>query len=325
MSEHSHPHPGQYDFDEDDEAVAEFEHLCADSDLESVEFGSRDADGEVLMTASAFVDVDDQIELTVWSDPDGFDWIQVAGRVQRMDSPELVFPGASQDEADMIADLAGQLAKIHEAAAVILDELEPTNPYMAFDLLNAVAYLAMNGGVGEDHPGARPWHVWADQFSGHCRLGFLAGVMLEESPFGNLNIRATTLDPISRTSTDLQVYWKQDDEDEIPEHWLSVGTATAPAHDVDPDYPELLAGTPLEVRDYIRHAIGHLHEMVHLAGSVLEARTQEVIQFVEAKRTAEAVPAFVEHEMLRTTIDDAIAGLNGMARLYTGAMPGDVR
>ncbi|WP_422759234.1 hypothetical protein [Paenarthrobacter sp. C1] len=310
---------------EDDGGVADLEQLCADSDLESVEFGPYGAPGVKPFAASTFVDAGDQVQLTVWSDDDGVRWVDVSGEVQRMDGPELTVPARDRQEAELVEELVGQLGEIHDVARSIFHELDPGQPETAFDLLNAVAYLAMNGGMGSDNLDGRSWHLWADQFGSHCKLGFLAGVMLEESPFGNLNIRATTLDPISRTSTDLQVYWKQDDEGQIPEHWLSVGTATAPAHDVDPEYPELLAGTPLEVRDYIRHAIGHLHEMVHLAGSVLEARTEEVIQFVEAKRTAEAVPTSVEHEMLRTPIDDAIAGLNGMARLYTGAMPGEVR
>lgn len=54
------------------------------------------------------------------------------------------------------------------------------------------------------------------------------------SPFGNLNIRATTVDLDTRASIELQVYWKQDDEHDTAEHWLAAGTATGPAHDVDP-------------------------------------------------------------------------------------------
>ncbi|WP_171983582.1 hypothetical protein [Arthrobacter sp. SRS-W-1-2016] len=185
----------------------------------------------------------------------------------------------------MIAHLAQQLAEIHDVARAIFRELDAGQPETAFDLLNSVAYLAMNGGVERDNPQSRPWHMWADQFGNHCKLGFLAGVMLEESPFGNLNIRATTIDPVTRTMTDLQVYWKQDDEGDIPEHWLSVGTATGPAHDVDPEYPELVAGIPLAARDYIRHSIDHLREMVHLVGSVLEARGREVLAVTRAPVT----------------------------------------
>lgn len=60
--------------------------------------------------------------------------------------------------------------------------------------------------------------------------------------------------------------------------------------------------------------------MVHLAGATLEARAQEAADFVDARKKVETVPDEVEYEIIRGTIDDAIAGLNGTARLYTGAM-----
>jgi hypothetical protein len=319
--EGSRPGPDGATFDEDSGLVAELEQLCAESDLDAVEFGQYGPSDVGPLATRAFLDLSDQLTLTVWSDESGFNWIDVAGKVQRMDAPELVFPGADQDEADEVADLAEQLAEIHDAALIIFEELDTEEPGLAFDLLNAVAYAAMNGVTDTSGPHGRPWHRLADQFAEHCRLGFLAGVMVEESPLGNLNIRATTIDPVTRTTTDLQVYWKQDEVDDVPEHWLAVGTATGPAHDVDPEYPEMLAGVPEQSRDHIRHAIGHLHAMVHLAGSVLEARSMEVDLFIDARQAVEDVPESVRHEMARTAIDDAIAGLNGIARLYTGAMP----
>ncbi len=121
----------------------------------------------------------------------------------------------------MVPELAAQLAAIHDVAEIIFRDPDPGNPDTAFELLNTVAYIAMNGGMEEPAPNARPWYLLADRFSDNCRLGFPAGVMLEESPFGNLNIRATTMDPATRTTTDLQVFWKQDDEGEDAEHWRS--------------------------------------------------------------------------------------------------------
>jgi hypothetical protein len=300
--------------------VDELERLCADSDLESVEFGPYDAPGEKPFAATTFIDVGDQLQMTVWSAPDGSDWIDVGGRVQKINE-ELLIPAEDQEEAEVIAGLARQLTDIHDAAGKIFRSLDPDSPDTAFDLLNSVAYMAMNGGYGEDEAHHRPWHTLADEFTSHCRLGFLAGVMLEESPFGNLNIRATTFDPATRKTTDLQVYWKQDDEGDEPEHWLSVGTATGPAHDVEPEYPELLAGVAPENREHIRHAISHLHEMVHLAGSILEAKTAEASGFLDNRQAAENVPDTLQHIMIRSTIEDTIAGLNRIALLYTGAMP----
>lgn len=317
--EGSRPGPGGATFDEDAALVSELEQLCADCDLESVEFGDYGPPGAAPLATRTFLDVGAQLNVTVWSD--GVNWIDVAGVVQRMDTPELVFPGESQEEADEVAAMAEQLAEIHDAASTIFDELDTEEPGLAFDLLNSVAFAAMNGDAETHGPSVRPWHRLADRFGEHCRLGFLAGVMLEESPFGNLNIRASTMDPVTRTTTDLQVYWKQDDVEDVPEHWLSVGTLTGPAHDVDLEYPELLTGIPAASREYILHAIGHLHEMVHLAGSVLEARTEETDAYLNIRKAKEDVPDAVEQEMFRTAIDDALAGLNGIARLYTGAMP----
>ncbi|ACL42174.1 hypothetical protein Achl_4223 (plasmid) [Pseudarthrobacter chlorophenolicus A6] len=305
----------------EDSPVAELEQLCADSDLESVEFEEYGVPGAGGFATKTFLDIGDQLAMKVWSTADGTDWIDVAGRVQSMDAPELVFPGEDQEEADLVAAMAEQLAEIHDVAAAIYEELDPEEPGTVLDLLNSVAYAALNGAAEMHGPHVQPWHRLVDQFTEHCRLGFLAGVMLEESPFGNLNIRATTFDPATRKTTDLQVYWKQDDEGEVPEHWLSVGTATGPAHDVDPEYPELLADVPSENREHIRHAISHLHEMVHLAGSVLEAKTAEASRFLENRQTAESVPDTLQHIMIRSTIEDTIAGLNGVALLHTGAMP----
>lgn len=302
--------------------VEELEELCAECDLDAVEFGPRDDSDEFSFAASTVLDLADPVRLQVWVSDDGEVWIDVGGRIQRMDSTVVEFPGEDEQEAQMVAGLALQLADIHDVAESIFTSMDPGDPDPAFELLNAVAYAAMNR-VRDLGPDARPWHRLADLFGDHCRLGFLAGVMLEESPFGNLNIRATTLDPATKSTTDLQVYWKQDDEKDIPEHWLSVGTATGPAHDVDPEYPELLADLPEVGREYIRHAIDHLHQMVHLAGSVLEAKTHEALHFLEARRTVEDVPDAIELEMVRGTIDDTIAGLNGIALLYTGAMPSD--
>lgn len=312
------PHEGKEVFDEDLDLVGELEERCAASELDEVYFEPGETPDKSFATRT-FVDIAGQPELRIWSSPDGARWLSVAGKMQRFGAP-MVFPGDDAEEAGLVEDLAGQMAGIHSVAEAIFESLSPAEPNIAFDLLNSLAYLSMNAIVEDPGAGGRPWHAWADAFGAHCRLGFLAGVMLEESPFGHLNIRASTIDPVTRKTTHLQVYWKQDDERDEPEHWLAVGTLTGPAHDVDPEYPDLLADTPEGSRDYIRHAIDHLHEMVHLAGSILEARTAEVFAFMDAKAD-EGMPDVVRHEMIRTTIEDAIAGLNGIARLYTGAMP----
>lgn len=302
------------------------EQMCAASDLESVEFGPYDAPGEDPFAVQAYLETEDQPEdrplrMTIWASA-GKRWIDMAGQVQALDG-ELMIPVEDREEAEFIVDMAGQLSEIHDVAEAIYRNLSPGRPETAFDLLNSIAFLAMNGpeyGGSSSDFHTRPWHVLADQFGAHCKLGFLAGVMLEESPFGNLNIRATTPLPADQTMIDLQVYWQQDNEEDEAEHWLAVGTSTGPAHDVDPLYPELLAGIPTEAHERVRHAIDHLHEMVHLAGSMIEARTEEVADYVDARQVG-PVPESVQDEMVRSTIDETIAGLNGIARLYTGSVP----
>lgn len=41
--------------------------------------------------------------------------------------------------------------------------------------------------------------------------------------------------------------------------------------------------------------------MVHLAGAILEARAQEAIDFVDARKEVEPVPDQVQYEMIRST------------------------
>ncbi|MDQ0864715.1 hypothetical protein [Arthrobacter globiformis] len=73
--------------DEDEDPVAELVQLCSESGLESVDFGPYKAPGDKPLAASTVLDVTDQLQMTVWSDSEGMDWIDVAGRVQRMDAP----------------------------------------------------------------------------------------------------------------------------------------------------------------------------------------------------------------------------------------------
>lgn len=72
-------------------------------------------------------------------------------------------------------------------------------------------------------------------------------------------------------------------------------------------------------------AIGHLHDMVHLAGSVLEAKTEEAREFLDIRQPSEGIPDTLQHMMTRSTIEDTIAGLNGMALLYTVPCPTSLR
>jgi hypothetical protein len=78
---------------------------------------------------------------------------------------------------------------------------------------------------------------------------------------------------------------------------------------VDPEYPDLLAATPGGKRDDIRHAIGNLHEMEHLAGNVLEAKSLEALEFLDSRKTheeAETAWQLNESPLVAASLDDAV-------------------
>ncbi len=116
------------------------------------------------------------------------------------------------------------------------------------------------------------------------------------------------------------MYWKAR-EDSEPEHWLSADSAATKAHTGDETYAELLAGFPQGGRDEIRHAITHLHTMVHIATDIVALRAAEPYEvFADQGRDSEADQKAAAR-ISSTMVSDALAGIDGVARLYTGSVP----
>lgn len=320
------------DFNED--PVNALQTLCEESALESIEFAPYVADAipDRFSSKTSITLNGKPRQMAVWfeSAADGgkdVPWMLVGGWVQRMpregtDDPEVVWP---EKNGGLISEAYNRLLEIHEAAVAIYKDVTTGGPDGAFSLLSAAAEAATKD-IPENRPHeGRTWHAGVDEFIRLCRLGIFAGVVVEESLHGGVHIRADTFDPITDHAIRLQVYWVQPGGNEEPVHWIAVGHASEPAHGGDPMRRSLLSGFPQDSRYHLRHAIDHLHDMAHVAVDVVNARTAELLAMIqEMGRTGDIAEA-VAGKMKADSIDDSLAGLNGIARLYTGSLERDVR
>lgn len=173
---------------------------------------------------------------------------------------------------------------------------------------------------GHEHSDEYPeWYGAADAFTEACRLPVFAAISVEESPLHAIDIRAMARDLIAGQNITLRVFWHQPDPGLDPEHWFAVGEATGPAHDVDPEYPELLAGIHPDSREHLRHVLDHLHEMVHDAEEVVFGKIEDMQ--LEIDRYPGHLPARTQEAMLDHAAAEAMNGLSGIARLYSGSPP----
>jgi hypothetical protein len=267
-------------------------------------------------------------------------WLEVDGHVQRMPvedaEDEVVLPGGKAVGKGELQRAIKYLRPMHvEAFDLFMEQMDSTR-HDVCSALSTVVLNALNGGevitfdealgATEDQSSPGPadapdWHSAVDEFTAHCKLGFLAGVVVEESLYGKVNIHATAVDPITRQNVLLKVYWHREDDSAEPVHWLAADSATCKAHGGDPMRPELLAGFPQGSRDRILHAIDHLHDMEHLATDVVNAKAADMLDVLESVTVVGDVPELVAGSMQAEAIEDALAGLNGIARLYTGSLP----
>lgn len=341
--------PDQETIDEDDSELA-LHTYCENSSLVSVSFELRMiAREEVFTTHAVLTTVAGDVPLAMWIGPEnGSDskrdlMLEVADRVQAMPddayNDELYLPWGPGIPREQVRMGLRYLRPIHmHAFTLYLRQLQHgTSPHEVCAALGAMATNALKEGdplplsvyLPSGAPLALPegpeWHRAMDEFTAQCKLGLLAGVVVEESLHGNLNIRATTLDPVTRDYIELKVYWEEPADGSDPVHWLAAGEATNPAHGGDPAHPELLAGFPQQSKDHIRHGIDHLHEMVHLATDVVNGKAAEVAEVLAMAGMKGDVPDIVGGHMQAEAIEDALMGLNGIARLYTGSTDRDVR
>lgn len=316
---------------------------CAGGSFVTIAFGVND-EGD-FTTRAVMPTVAGDVPLALWledgSTSEGLIYgLDLKGTRQRLSADfmngELDAPWAPSIVQTQIKMGLQYLITIHEIAQDLFNEYEQldedqvcaaltmlsTNALKEGDPLPLEVYLS--GAAEVLHTGPL-WHDAMDEFTEQCRLGFMAGVVVEESLHGNLNIRATTMDPVTRDYVPLQVFWKEPADGSEPEHWLSVGSSTHPAHDEDETRSELLAGFAQESKEYISHAIDHLHEMVHVATDVVNGKSEEVTEALEMAASKAPVSEVVAGHMQAEAIEDALMGLNGVARLYTGSTDRNIR
>lgn len=316
---------------------------CENSNFVTIAFGLRGPG--IFTTRAVLPTVDGDVSLALWLDPDDESaeetglMLDLKGRVQRLPgnvmNAELDAPWGQGIPLTQVKMGLQVLKAIHMIALELFHEypqdddqkcaaltMLATSALREGDPLTLDVYLS--GASEVLHTGPQ-WHEAMDEFTEQCRLGFMAGVVVEESLHGNLNIRATTMDPVTRDYVPLQVFWKEPADGSEPEHWLSVGAATHPAHTEDEAHSELLAGFAQESKEYISHAIDHLHEMVHLATDVVNGKSEEVTEALEMAASKAPVSEVVAGHMQAEAIEDALMGLNGVARLYTGSTDRNIR
>lgn len=319
---------------------------CENSPFVTIAFGQHDNGS--LATRAVLPTVAGDVPLALWLDtdddhPEPFLMLDLKGRVQKL-PPDFMNRGldAPWEQGMALTQVKMGLQRLLTIHAVAL-ELSEEHPEVDSNQLCAALTMLATNALKEGDPlpleiylsGAEEvdegpeWHQAMDEFTEHCKLGFMAGVVVEESLHGNLNIRAVTIDPVTRDYVPLQVFWQEPDDGGEAEHWLSVGKTAAPAHTEDEDEAEagsrLLAGFPQTSKEYIGHAIGHLHEMVHLATDVVNGKTGEVAAALEIANERRPVADAVGGHMMDEAVEDALMGLNGVARLYTGSVDRDVR
>lgn len=194
--------------------------------------------------------------------------------------------------------------------------------------LDDIAEHALDQRDDDEHEEAdrEEWELALDAFTQQCRLGLFAGVSIDESPEvpGALNISAAIVDHVLHRPVKLKVFFRPAPEgQEEPVHWMAIDDLEVLAHGVEDDKRSgLLSGFPQGSRDYLLHAIDHLHSMVHAAGDVVIARSAE--PYAMAEHTG--MPRVEEFEdmiggLSASAAADALAALNGVARLYTGTLP----
>lgn len=330
---------GSYEEDEDDgvSIVEQLQEVCAASVFDFIDFDSIPPNSEDLATSAVLLIDDVPVTMSLWSGHDRgseVTYLEIGGHTQQLprdgtNDPEVVWPDEDEEVNGRLAEACLELLEIHRAAETVFGEVKSRDLETVRSLLSAAARASFDDAdEGDDRAVVgTAWHDQLQEFTRQCRLGLLVGVVVDESPQGpGLNVRAETLDPVTWQPVRLKVFWKAPEHsDGEPVHWLATDLAETPAHGGDPLHPELLAGFAQDSRPHIRHAIDHLHDIADLATDVVVAREMEMSAMLERAGMEGHVPELVGGDMVAESIEDAIAALNGIARLYTGSSDRDVR
>jgi hypothetical protein len=319
--------------------------FSANSGFTAISFSTTPIDGfEVFATRVVLPTMAGDVNMAAWFVPNSqmpgeqSFILDVEGRVQEMPADHLnteLNPPLSEGISRVQIGMGVQYLKSLHMHAFDL-YLQQLGSFRG-ELSDALGAVAANALAGEDplplevllpggsdihglHLTGSAWHLQLEEFTRLCRLGLLGSVVVEESPQGpGLNVRAATLDPITAQEVSLQVYWQHHELSGEPVHMLSAGTATHPAHGGDPEHPELLAGFPQSSRDHILHAIDHLHDLADIAADIAAAKDADVMAMLSDEGVESDPADLVLGQMQAEALEDALAAMNGIARLYTGS------
>ncbi|MBT1000989.1 hypothetical protein KIH31_00090 [Paenarthrobacter sp. DKR-5] len=311
----------------------------ADSDFLEVTFGSLSDEKPGILKVDAVIDVNDPrlTNVAYWeSGPDG-GWFSLEGRPYHVpgEGPEeahiLGLPDdLSEDDRLLLNHAAQQLREIHELAGQVLEDGYSLVRKAAYATLDALAEEALEYEDDEEDEGEplEPWEELLQEFTRQCRMGLFGGLSVDESTelSGVVNVSAFVLDLDGDEPLELKVYWQAEEGSDTPSHWIAAGnTAVKETHTgAKAFYDELLASHEGEGRGHLEHAILHLHELAHIASDIIMMKAKRPYEVIAEAQLDEPPSDAAMEAMSATEVSDALAGLNGIARLYTGSRPLDI-
>ena len=319
--------------------------LAAESGFTAITFNTKPVEGLAVFTTRAVLPtVAGDVELAAWIKPatershegEHVFMLDVGGVEQPMPASfgdELLVPWGPSVSREQVRVALEQLKPIYLQAFELYRYLMDTFREDACGALDTLVTNAQDGGDplpldvllpgGSDahghHLTGSTWHAQLEEFTRLCRLGLLGSVVVEESLQGpGLNVRAAALDVITAQEIRLQAYWDTDDDGD-PVHMLAAGAATHPAHGNDPELPELLAGFPQASRGHLLHAINHLHDLAELAIEIAAAKDADTVLLASQAAGDSDAADLMLGQLQAEGLEDALAAMNGIARLYTGS------
>lgn len=177
---------------------------------------------------------------------------------------------------------------------------------------------------GHDHDHARlphreDWYGAVDNFTDQCRYGFLRHILLQESPYGAADVSALIRPPGMDEDVTLKVFTHQGEGEPHAGHWYAAGDRMCSAHGEDVDIVGLVARFPVESQGFIAHSLEHLHTSAHTVENILQSRMDSIVETVSSVIGDGTMITDMAKVLYATEFADTIAGLNGIARLHTGA------
>lgn len=320
------------------ENLDDLREALSESDFSEVTFGSLSEDKPGILKVSAVIDVNDPrlTDVAYWeSAPDG-GWFSLEGHPYHVpgDGPGGVHVLGLPDDLDakdrlLLDHAAHQLREIHGLAGDILEDGYSLVRKTTFELLDSVAEEALEYEEDdEDDEPLEPWEEHLQDFTSGCRLGLFGGLSVDESTDvdGGVNVSAFVMDLDGGDPIELKVYWQPEEGSETPSHWIAAGSKAVKESHLEEDafYGELLADRTGDGREHLEHAILHLHELAHTATDIIMMKANRPWEVIAEAQLDHPPSEEAIEAMSATEVSDALAGLNGIARLYTGSRPLDI-